>query len=155
MKTTNKSLHSLGHIYYHASPLGERCLMSRTGTPESVVEEFSRGYRAKRYDKVYDLYSNNSEIRKNYSRTAYSSRMRNTAQRTKMEIKDSKLAGSEVREDTARVTLISTTKSIVGEWHMEEEFTLKREEGKWKIVGIAKVRQWPLKQGGTSVRGGM
>jgi hypothetical protein len=123
--------------------------------PEAVVEEFSRGYRAARYDAVYDLYSEESEIKKGYSKNAYTSRMRSTAQRTKMEIRGSKIAGSEVRGDTARVTLMSTTKSIVGEWRMEEEFWLKMEKGAWRILKIDKVRQWPAEDGGTGVRGRM
>lgn len=129
--------------------------MPRKLAPESVVEEFSRGYRAKDFGRVYDLYSDESEIRKNYSKQAFTSRMRTTVQRTKMEIQSSKIAGSEISGDSARITLLTTTKSIVGEWHVEEEFTLKREGDQWRIVDVTKVRQWPLRQGGTSTRGRM
>ncbi len=129
--------------------------MNRAASPDSVVEEFSRGYRAKRFDRIYDLFSKESEIRKSYTRDAYDSRMRSTVARTKMDIQESKMAGSHVMGDTAAVTLISTTKSIVGAWHMEEEFSLKREDGEWRIVNIAKVRQWPLKGGSSAVRGRM
>ena len=122
---------------------------------QKVVEQFSRNYRAGRYDAVYDLYSTDSEVRRDYSRETYSSRMRSTAMRTKMEIKESKVVGSEMQGDNARVTLLSTTKSIVGEWYLEEEFTLRIESGSWKILSMSKVRQWPLRQGGTSVRGRM
>ena len=127
--------------------------MSGTRGPEARVEEFSRGYRAGRYEDVYDLYSEGSEIKKGYSRHAYASNMRNAAKRTKMEIRESKLAGSKLEGETARVTLLSRTASIVGEWYVEEEFTLKKEDGEWKILTVAKVRQWPVRQGGTSVRG--
>jgi hypothetical protein len=127
--------------------------MPIAGKPEAVVNKFARGYRAGRYAEIYDLYSEKSEIRSKYSRTAYSSRMRITAKRTKMEIQEAHVAGSEVQDDRARVTLISTTKSIVGEWHVEEQFTLIREDGDWKILDVKKVRQWPSKEGGTSTRG--
>jgi hypothetical protein len=129
--------------------------MSATGEPERLVERFSRGYRAGRYAEVYDLFSEESEIRRAYTRESYASRMRSTAQRTKMAIKESKIGTSELTGNTARVTLLSVTNSIVGQWHMEEEFTLRKEAGGWKILGIAKMRQWPIKGGGTAVRGRM
>jgi len=129
--------------------------MSSNMEPQKVVEQFSRNYRIGRYDIVYDLYSVDSEFRKNFTKETFSSRMRSTAQRTKMEIKESKIVGSEVRGENARIVLLSTTKSIVGEWHVEEEFTLRKEPGGWKILSMSKARQWPLKQGGTSTRGMM
>ncbi len=128
--------------------------MSRSGGPESIVEAFARAYRAKRYDEIYDLYAGDSEIRKTFTKESYSSRMRSTTLRTKMEIQEARIAGSYVMGDTARVVLSSTTRSIVGDWHLEEEFDLKREAGNWRIANILKLRQWPLKQGGVSVRGG-
>jgi hypothetical protein len=129
--------------------------MSQNIEPQKVVEQFSRNYRMGRYDVVYDLYSQDSEFRRNFSKETFSSRMRSTAARTKMEIREAKIVGSEVQGDNARIVLLSTTKSIVGEWYVEEEFNLRREPGGWKIVSVSKARQWPLKQGGTSTRGKM
>ncbi len=128
--------------------------MPTAGSPESVVEAFARAYRAKRYDEIYDLYASDSEIRKNFTKESYSSRMRSTAQRTKMEVQDAKVAGCYVLGETARVVLTSTTRSIVGDWHLEEEFDLKREAGNWRITNILKLRQWPAKQGGVGFRSG-
>ena len=128
--------------------------MSRSGGPESIVEAFARAYRAKRYDEIYDLYASDSEIRKAFTKESYTSRMRNTALRTKMEIQEARITGSYVLGDTARVVLTSTTRSIVGDWHLEEEFDLKRETGNWRIANILKLRQWPFKQGGVGVRSG-
>ncbi len=143
----------LDHIYY--SSYLPRILMSRTPSPEQVIEKFARGYRRGDYSGIYNLYSKRSDIKKKFSKQAYSSKMRTTAKRTQMEIEESHVAGSQVSGGKARVTLVSKTKSIVGEWHMEEQFTLVQEDGSWRILEMKKVRQWPVGERGTATKGRM
>ncbi len=123
----------------------------RMETPEQLVERFSRAYRAKRFEDVYEMYSESSEIRRGIDKKHYVSKMRSAVLRTKMEILEAKVASSSAQGDVAKVTLLSTTKSIVGQWHVEEEFILKREGSEWRIASTTKVRQWPA--GGRNASG--